>query len=147
MPKLAQDCTFRKSQKRKRHNSEACIRSQASMKVSDVDPDGSPAWDPMRCASFRACLRLRMAKLRDADVLTEDVSQEKNATYWPGCDRPGSSPQALSLDPRRKTEVRGASLQVLQEVVDVLRSKGAGEVAVGPGVAVDGRDRAEHVHA
>jgi hypothetical protein len=31
----------------------------------------------MRCASFRACLRLRMAKLRDADVLTEDVSQKK----------------------------------------------------------------------
>jgi hypothetical protein len=89
-----------------------------------------------------------LAKLRDADVLTEDVSQKEEArpTDQDVID-PGTPPRSYPLDPRRKTEVRGASLQMLQEVVDVLRSKGAGEVAVGPGVAVDGRDGADYVHA
>ena len=39
-----------------------------------------------------------------------------------------------------------APLQALQEVVDVLRSKGVGEVPVGPSVAVDRGDGAGYVH-
>ena len=61
-------------------------------------------------------------------------TKRRSASFGPSssCALQGYHATGLSLDTRRRA---------------LLRSKGAGEVAVGPRVAVDSRDRARHVHA